>query len=195
MTEDVTLTLRERKRRRTRALLIETGRRLFEERGYDATTVADIAEAAEIGARTFFTYFQTKEQLLFAETDPRVEAATRAIDSRRDDETPAQVLLRGLDSAIVHEEAVSPVAQLRLRLMPDVPAIQARALRLQLDAQHRITEALRAAYPEGDAVELAALVGGYIGAVAAGFQHLADHPDPVARADRVRHAVQRVLMP
>jgi AcrR family transcriptional regulator len=193
VTED--LSLRERKRRRTRALLVDTGRRLFEERGYDETTVADIAAAAEIGTRTFFAYFETKEQLLFPGADPRITAALDAIATRTAAETPAQVLLRAFDdAAAMDDEMASPMAQLRLRLMTEVPPVQARAMRLQFDAQRQIAAALLASYPHLDEVEAAALVGAFIGAVAAAFQVLGDQGDVAARKRRVREAVAAVLI-
>jgi len=191
--EEADLPLRERKRRRTRALLIETGRQLFEERGYDETTVADIAAAAEIGSRTFFAYFETKEQLLFPDTDPRVTATLAAIRERSPSDTPAQVLLSSLDSAAIDEESKSSVAHLRQRLMRDVAAIQARAMRLQFDAQRQITDALTAAYPKLEPVEAAALVGAFIGAVAAAFQSLGGEGDPVDQKRQVRKAVAKIL--
>lgn len=186
-------TLRERKRLRTKRQLIEAGYRLFQERGYDATTVAEIAAAAEIGTRTFFTYFDTKEQLLFPDDDPRVDAVLEAIATRSEDESPSRVLIRSMDSAAFDAEATSAAAQLRMRLMPDVPAIQARALRSQLDAQSTITRALAAAYPKTDALIIAALTGAFIGAVAASFQHLADAPDAAERKRRIQKAVSAVL--
>ncbi len=190
-----TTTLRERKRRQTRELLIETGRRLFETNGYDQTTVADIAAAAEIGTRTFFSYFESKEQLLFGETDPRVTSAIEAIRTRAAEETPAQTLLRGLRSETITAEARNPVAQLRLRLLPDVPAIQARTLRLQLDAQDEIQLELRASYPELTALEAAALVGASIGAVAAAYRALGQEGAINERQHEVHSAVERVLLP
>lgn len=189
------LTLRERKRERTRKQLVEVGCRLFEERGYDETTVADIAAAAEIGTRTFFAYFDTKEQLLFPDADPRVDAALDAIRTRSEGETPAQTLLRGMGSAAFDVEATSPTAELRMHLMPAVPAIQARALRSQLEAQRIITDALAEAYPDVDSVELAAVVGAFMGAVAAAFQYLEDDRDAVQRKGRVRRAVAAALLP
>jgi len=193
--EDDVLSLRERKRRRTRALLIETGLRLFEERGYDRTTVADIAAAAEIGSRTFFAYFETKEQLLFPQFDPRVTAVLQAIETRTPAETPARVLLRALDDESIGDEADNAMAQLRLRLMDDVPAVQARAMRLQLEAQRQIVAALIGAYPGSDEVETASLVGGFVGAVAAAFHVLGDRGDVADRMRRVRVAVARVIDP
>ena len=89
-------TLRERKRDRTRKALIDAAIDLFERNGYDGTTVADIAEAADIGTRTFFSYFASKEELLFPESDARVAAAVTAIANREPGDRPADVLLRAL---------------------------------------------------------------------------------------------------
>ncbi len=59
--------LRERKKQRTRELIASVALDLFAEHGYQATTVADIAAAAEVSERTVFTYFHTKEDILFAD--------------------------------------------------------------------------------------------------------------------------------
>ena len=54
----------ERKKARTRAAIREHAFRLFREQGYDATTVDQIAEAAEVSPSTFFRYFPTKEDVV-----------------------------------------------------------------------------------------------------------------------------------
>lgn len=171
--------LRERKRARTRQALVGAAVELFGRDGYEQTTVADIAAAAEIGTRTFFSYFASKEELLFPESDARVRAAIDAIADRRADETPADVLMRALRSASTEsDEMGSPTAQLRLRLIRTVPAVRGRALQIQLDAQREIARHLASAFPtELDEVAAAALTGAFIGAVSAAAQVLLEERD------------------
>jgi AcrR family transcriptional regulator len=189
-------TLRERKRDRTRRALIDAAIDLFERNGYDGTTVADIAEAAEIGTRTFFSYFASKEELLFPESDARVAAAVTAIAHRKPDDWPADVLLRALRDVGAADgepdDMVDRIAAVRVALFRTVPAVRGRALQIQLDAQREIAGHLQRAFPdELDAVTAAALVGAFVGAVTGALQVLLDESEAPADPDDLRRQLRR----
>ena len=197
-------TLRERKRNRTREALITAATDLFERHGYDGTTVADIAAAADIGTRTFFSYFASKEELLFPDSDARIQAAVTAIADRKPEDRPADVLLRALHDVGAADgkpdDMVDRVAALRLRLIRTVPVVRGRALQIQLDAQREIAGHLQRAFPgELDEVSAAALVGAFIGAVSGALQVLLDDPDAPGDPDhlrrQLRHATEIALRP
>ncbi|MGP3918682.1 TetR family transcriptional regulator [Nonomuraea sp. NBC_00507] len=71
--------LRERKKAKTRALIQKEALRLFREQGYAATTIEQIAEAAEVAPSTVFRYFSTKEDLVVVDQLPAVMEALRAV--------------------------------------------------------------------------------------------------------------------
>ena len=189
-------TLRERKRDRTRRALVDAAIDLFERNGYDGTTVADIAEAADIGTRTFFSYFASKEELLFPESDTRVAAAVAAIAGRQPGDRPADVLLRALRDVGAADgepdDMVDRIAAVRVALFRTVPAVRGKALQVQLDAQREIAGHLQRAFPaELDPVSAAALVGAFVGAVSGALQVLLDDPDAPADPDEIRRQLRR----
>jgi AcrR family transcriptional regulator len=209
------VTLRDRKKERTRQALVDAATELFSTRGYDATTIADLAAAADIGTRTFFSYFASKEDLLFPESDIRVRAAIDAIDARGPDDGPADLLMRGLRNAGDDSgEMLSRLAALRVRLARTVPAVRGKALQVQSDAMREIARHLQAAFPdELDEVTAAAMVGAFIGAVGAALQVLleraesedpaqprsarsrAESEDPAQLREQVRRATDVALAP
>ncbi|MFD5091024.1 TetR/AcrR family transcriptional regulator [Amycolatopsis thailandensis] len=194
------MSLRDRKRARTRQALIDAATELFERKGYDETTIADITATAEIGARTFFSYFASKEELLFPDAAERVQAAVDAIATRDPAEGPAEVLLRALSQVTAtSDEMVSPLAALRLRMIQTVPAVRGRALQEQLRAQREIAKHLAAAFPgQLDPVGAAALTGAFVGAVTGALQALldnADGTDPAALRTAMTTATEVALAP
>lgn len=193
-------TLRERKRQRTRAAIIAAAMSLFETRGYDATTVADIAAAAEIGTRTFFSYFASKDAVLFHEADARVTAAIDAIAARRTTDRPTDVLLRALNAVLdAGHDLVDGLGDLQMRLIQTQPLVRGRALQLQLDAQREIASHLLRAFPEElDEITAGAVVGAFVGATNGAVQAIidADTPqDAETRSIAIRRATQIALRP
>ncbi|MEU0558800.1 TetR/AcrR family transcriptional regulator [Dactylosporangium sp. NPDC006015] len=195
------MSLRDRKRARVRQSLVDAATELFERDGYERTTVADIAAAADIGTRTFFSYFASKEELLFPESDRRVQATVDAIAARDSEDTPVEVLIRALYlTGVDSDDLTDRLAALRLRLIREVPAVRGRALQIQLDAQQQIAAHLAEAFPEQlDRVRAGALVGAFVGAVTGAVQvvmeDLPAHHDPKEMRAAVEEATGVALRP
>ncbi len=190
--------LRELKKRRTRQALVEAAVRLFERKGYEGVTVAEIAAAAEVSTRTFFLHFQAKEDVLFAHADVRVDLAVAAIAERGPGERPADVLLRATERMILDAwdggDLSGGLAALRVRLAASVPALQARLLQRYLGARAELARALREAFPdELDEVTASALVGAMVGAVGAAATAALERGDgPAEVRDAMRRGMELV---
>jgi AcrR family transcriptional regulator len=74
--------LRERKKQQTRDTIARVALELFAERGYDQTTLAEIADAADVSTRTIFAYFQSKEDILFCDEPVFFDELKRTLDQR-----------------------------------------------------------------------------------------------------------------
>jgi AcrR family transcriptional regulator len=108
--------LRERKKQRTREQIIEAAMGLFAERGYQATTIADIATAADVAPRTFFSYFPSKEAVVFHTVDRDLDGLASALRDRLPDETAFDALRRWIDGMYDNWMAEEDEAVLRKRL-------------------------------------------------------------------------------
>jgi AcrR family transcriptional regulator len=144
--------LRERKKQRTRALIGETARRLFAERGFDAVTVAEIAREAEVAEKTVYNYFPTKEDLFYHRLEAFEEELLATIRERAPGETVLeafrrfQLAPRGIFAKLEADEARAAREQLRTvtRVITDSPALLARERQVFL----RYTESLAALLAE-----------------------------------------------
>ncbi|MGI5270732.1 TetR/AcrR family transcriptional regulator [Nonomuraea sp. CA-218870] len=184
--------LRERKKQRTRRALVNAALRSFKEKGYEETTIAEIAAEADVSARTFFSYFASKEDVIFHDGPERMRRARELVAGRRPGEPVADLLLRvtraSLEAAAGPEEFDLEEATARLELMLTVPALQARGLHLLFEQQLQLAEALERAYPgELDTVEAAAVVGSLIGAIKLAAMVSLTRGDP---RERMREAVR-----
>ncbi len=143
--------------------------RLFGERGYEQTTVAEIAAAAGVAPRTFFAYFASKEDVLFLHAEDRGQIMLDVIAGRQPGEPLGDLLSRmfeGLVRSLAEDDELDfALSPLRTRLMFTEPALRARGLTLMLEAQPRVAEALCEVYPELDPVSAGAAVGSFMGAL------------------------------
>lgn len=90
--------MRERKKQRTRAAIAQAALELFAARGFEAVTLTEIAEAADVGHRTLFRYFADKEELLFGDDDAVQAHLRAALAARPEHEPPATAVLQALVS-------------------------------------------------------------------------------------------------
>lgn len=133
--------LRERKKLRTRVAIRTATYRLVQEQGYEATTIEQIAEAAEVSQSTVFRYFATKEDIVLAdEYDPIMEAVLR---SRPLDEPPLESLRLMMREALTSfATAEDEELRRRTRLMVEVPAIRSRMTETMSDTAKVLSQVL-----------------------------------------------------
>ena len=115
----------ERRKARTRSALLAAGQRLFGDRGFDATTVAEIADAADVAIGSFYNYFDTKDELLAALLHETLAEHLLRMQARR----------VGIDDAA---EAISVAHRHFVRLAWEEPE-WARLL-VRLDVPYRVTD-------------------------------------------------------
>ncbi|KNE81841.1 MULTISPECIES: TetR family transcriptional regulator [Streptomyces] len=136
--------LRERKKRRTRDALIRSALELFTTRGYEETTVDDIAEAAGVSQRTFFRYFPGKEAVAFSVHDLVEEHFLDAFGARPDGEPPLTALRRAVSvtwdtfgEAV--GETVEPGLHMRMyQVIESTPALLATAMCRSAELEDRL---------------------------------------------------------
>jgi AcrR family transcriptional regulator len=131
------LGLRERKKLKTRRSIQEHALRLFREQGYEATTVEQIAEAAEVSPSTFFRYYPTKEDtVLTDEYDPLIVSTMRAQPPELSPAAAARNVLHDLVGGMLAVDRQRILE--RSRLMLSVSSLRAR----QWDQMHQTRDLL-----------------------------------------------------
>jgi len=135
--------LRERKKAKTRAAIRQHALRLFREHGYGATTIEQIAAAAEVSPATFFRYFPTKEDVVLQ--DDLDIVTVEALEAQPRDLSPIAAF-RGAAAAARAQISAEEAAQLAesTRLMMTVPEVRAAALDELLRTTDVITAAIAA---------------------------------------------------
>ncbi|WP_437611606.1 TetR family transcriptional regulator [Sorangium sp. So ce834] len=127
MAEGQTPGLRERKKERTRAQIIETAIDLFLKHGYEQTTLDEVLGAVEISRRTFFRYFESKEDLLIAWMDQLIEVACASIRARPRSEAPVVATRNAIRDTVgrLYEGNVPRFVAVQ-QFVAKTPAIRAR---------------------------------------------------------------------
>jgi AcrR family transcriptional regulator len=114
------LGLRERKKQQTRETIARAALRLFAEQGYDETTLAEIAEAADVAPRTIFAYFDSKEDILLCEEGNFLSDLKRRLDERAAGTTTVDAIREFLSGI----KQADQDAQLRKQIVSASPSLQ-----------------------------------------------------------------------
>jgi AcrR family transcriptional regulator len=136
--------LRRRARDAVRAEIAETAFQLFTQRGFDQTTVDDIAAAAGLSRRSFFRYFASKEDAVLGMLNAVGDAIAAALAARPAGEPPWTSLRRALDVLVTTYLGDPKVALARFRLIHHTPALRTTLLDKQDRWQRSLAQVLAA---------------------------------------------------
>jgi len=148
---------------------------IFAERGFEETTASEAAEAAGISRASFFRYFSSKEEVVFAAQEAMGEEIAAALGERPADEDTWTALRRAFDAAVRNYERSPSETLARVRLARGTPALRAHALERQLQWRQMISDVLapRLGLERGD-VRAEALAGAALAALDAAVSSWAE---------------------
>lgn len=177
--------LRERKKQRTRTAIVDAAIQLFNERGYDRTTVADIAAAADIAPRTFFAYFPSKEHVLFDDFDDLLATMRVRLAEREPDETAIDALRAWIAGSLARGSSIyeHERASCRQRVVGESNAVAAHERHLLKRFEDALAEAVAKDLGAEPADPRAAMIAA---AAIAALQAIDEHGkqrDPMAAID------------
>jgi AcrR family transcriptional regulator len=138
--------LRERKRRQTRQRIIDAGLKLFLANGFEATTLDAVAEAADISRRTFFYYFNSKEDIVSAYQSGSLERLRDTIVSASPDRPPLEVVRAALIK-LTSEYSAEDMIPID-RLMISTESLRARKQANYVAQEEALFEALCELWPQ-----------------------------------------------
>ena len=136
--------LRERKKDQTRDALARAALTLFQTKGYEATTVAEIARAANVSRRTFFRYFPTKDALLFVDTDDLLERFRENLDAREPGDVTGDPVRRACLAQASEYMRDRDQVVARARIIESSPGLSKQERQQDLLWEQAITDALLA---------------------------------------------------
>ena len=117
------LGLRERKKQQTRETIARVALKLFAERGYDQTTLAEIADSADVSPRTIFSYYESKEDILFCEEPSHLDRLKETLEERPPGATTVDALREFVasvpapdDEAMLRKQVIAANPDLLMKL-------------------------------------------------------------------------------
>jgi AcrR family transcriptional regulator len=163
---------RERKKRERRRCIEDAAIDLFERQGFDGTTIEDIAKAADIAPRTFFSYFSTKEDVVLADYTARLDRIIDTLEHRPASEAPWTALQASfVRVAGDYEERRDELAR-RFTIMVAHPPVYARSLQLQAGWEDALTTVLiQRAGPDVDPLQPRLLASAALACMRSSLQH------------------------
>lgn len=137
-----TVGLRERKKRERRQCIEDAALDLFDRDGFEATTIENIAAAADIAPRTFFYYFPTKEDVVLADYAARLDRIVDQLGQRPHCEHPWNALRASFVTVAADYEARRDGLIRRFTIMASNPSVSARSLQLQAGWEDALAQVL-----------------------------------------------------
>jgi AcrR family transcriptional regulator len=119
--------LRQRKKARTREAIVVAAIELFERQGYDATTVEDIAAAADVSQRTFFRYFESKLDVVMAPKQHSDRSFEELIAARPATESPLEAFRNVVAEELANVVGVDDIATRQFQLAMRTPSLRSFA--------------------------------------------------------------------
>jgi AcrR family transcriptional regulator len=136
------LGLRERKRRRTRDAIARAALELFDRQGFHDTTIAQVAEAADVSPRTVSGYFPHKEDLAFPDSEEAFASLDLRLRDRPDGETTAEALRSWIEGWLHDHAGRDEELRMRRRVVEADEALRAYEHRFMHRAGDAIAEAV-----------------------------------------------------
>jgi AcrR family transcriptional regulator len=146
--------LRERKKEKTREALFRSALRQFAKRGFDHVTVEEIAAACDVSPRTFFRYFASKEDVLFAEGDGHRIRLVASLAEHDPEESPFQALESAIRMIAADYSEQRDVLRARHRIVTSTPSLRTRAAERHQCWEGEVVEHLRASGRAGPMSDL-----------------------------------------
>jgi AcrR family transcriptional regulator len=163
---------------------------LFDEQGYEATTVAEIAERAGLTKRTFFRYFSDKREVLFSGSQELQRVWLEGVAAAAADANPLTAVVAGLDPVADMFTERHPFARIRTRIIEANPELLERELIKLQNLAAAVKDALVERGVSANAAMLAAQAGVTVFQVA--FAQWVQQDDPTALRRLIDESVQEL---